>query len=487
MRSDSQQLLDANVTEVGKRSIQGVFLQFASGAMALVSIILLARLLEPSDFGIVATLAPLVAFVQMFKRLGLTAAIVQAEMLDENEVSVYFWLQLILGALLGSGLALIGPLWADFMVDPRLKSLAIAMGAIAFIETVGGIHDALLRRNLLFGRLSSIQILGLSIGLVAALAAYVAGLGYWSLVVQQATNSVVVAIGMWLLCPWRPNIPRKMEFEKLKGIVLGGSLTISQICEYIRRNSDLFMIRLYAGEEQLGYYSNGYRLVMTPTSQIMRPLMSVTLPMLSRKRDSDEYQSCFESVFLFCIVAAVPAGVFTLLFPESVVSLGLGTKWTEAVPIVRGLGILSLVIPIGNCLSVNLIVYRKTRAILMVSVIALVVVLAAFYLGIQHSVVTLIHYYAATMTAFVTFYIVYVTRISPISGIRLLKIAIPPLGMMFACGLTVLIGDKFLELEPGQFSIAIANFIAFVVLYGLSLFVTGYGSHAMRLLRRKDG
>lgn len=413
--------------ELSNRSAKGILMQFLRGGVVLLSAMILARLLGPSDFGVVATIMPLVALSQMLKNFGVTAAIIQSKKLTQDEVSTYFWLQILVGLILGSFLAVSGVLWADFYEDPRMRALAVAMGCILFIGVIGNVHNALLRRNLEFGKIVKVDVLSNIAALfIASIGAYL-GLAYWALVLQQLVVVFLGGIGYWYCCSWKPN---KVGFSRsaTKGLQFGGSLTVGQVFGYLRTNVDILLIRKFEDETQLGYYGRAQRVMMMPVTQIMGPVMSVAFPLLSRQQEKPSYATYFENIFRFCMVAAVPAGVFGFFFPEAVVGVVLGSDWSDSVLLFKGLSIVSIFYPIANCLSVNLLVFRKVKIMLILPAISLSMSLVAFWAGIQHSVERLTIYSGIVSAVMVMIYSVVVVMVTPVNGKVLVKIALPILG-----------------------------------------------------------
>ena len=211
--------------------------------------------------------------------------------------------------------------------------------------------------------------------------------------------------------------------------------------------------------------------------------MRVSMPLLSRKSGTPEYAGVFENVFRACVVSSLPAGVFTRFFPYEVTRVALGEKWLGAIPIVEALGLLAMLIPIGNCLSVNLVVFRKTRAILWVSFIALVLALSAYLIGINYSPAVFAELYGWTMGILIAIYCFFVTRISPLKMGRLLKIllsAVVPMAVGVGAGL---LGKSYFFTDGGVVA-SLAIMGTFCVVYLAALFViSGYHRHLKELMR----
>ena len=372
---------------------------------------------------------------------------------------------------------------ATFFEDDRLVTLVLPIGLVLFIGILGNVHNALLRRNLCFGKIALNRVLSAVAGMIAGITAGLMGLGYWSLVIQQGVTELVMVAGYWKLCSWRPS-GKFFNREALGGLAFGGTLTLGRLLDYVRKNVDLVLIRKFTDETQLGYYGRGQRLISMPVTHIMGPVMSVAFPMLSRKKDSPEYQSYFENVFRLCIAVAVPVGVFGFFFPEAVVHVLLGEKWKESVPIFRGLAIGAVFIPMGNCLSVNLIVYRKMKLMLLLPALTAALAIIAYFLGIQHGVARLAEYYGIVMALMVPLYMVLVVKHTPVSGKSLLMLAAPVVGCI-AVAVAVAKGVEIAMSAVGSdLASYTAEFLAFGSVYAVGvLFLAGYWMRVKLLLR----
>ena len=476
MRAEKINWLESAQTgeAVSKRSIRGIGMQFIRGIVVLLSSVILARLLNPSDFGVVATILPLVAFVQLLKDFGVSATVVQSLKLGQDEVTTYFWLQVLVGFFLGVALASSGPIWSAFYDDLRMKTLALAMGAVLFVGVLGNIHNALLRRNLLFERVMWIDVGSSVLALVVASICALSGLGYWSLLVQQAVSSVASVVGYWSVCSWRPG---RVGFSKdaIKGLCFGGSLTVGQVFGYIRQNADLVLIRKFTDVIQLGYYGRSQRVMMMPTHQIMGPVMSVAFPMLSRQQEQPNYSEYFENIFRFCMAVAVPVGVFGFFFPEAVVGIILGDKWSDAVPIFQALSIVSVFYPVGRCLSVNLLVFRKVKVMIILPAISMLMSVAAYWLGIQSGVERLAFYSGFVSAVMVCIYSLVVVVLTPVKGKSLMMIAFPVVACIILGVLSAKFLVKWLFFAPYTLSHHFAEAIVFGFVYSIALlFLAGY-------------
>ena len=232
--------------DLGRLSVRGgaatVSAQFIrSFVIALASTAILARLLTPEDFGLLAMVAGFTNFLARFKDLGLAMATVQRKEINQGQVSTLFWVNAGLGILVTLLTAAVAPLVAWFYGEPRLVTIMLAL-AVAFV--FGGLmvqHQALLQRQMKFTALAVVQIASTAIGAIAGVVTALFGAGYWALVIMQLVAAVVMALGMWLVCGWRPGRPMRGVGVRSM-LAFGGNLTGANLLAYLIRNLDNILI-----------------------------------------------------------------------------------------------------------------------------------------------------------------------------------------------------------------------------------------------------
>src|SRR5580765_2177982 len=198
--------VDAVVTDLRGRSIRSGFLQMVSRAVQLLLLMgsgaVMARLLTPEDFGLVAMVVSLTAFVSSFQDFGLPMATVHREQLDHRDVSALFWVTLKLNLLLALFMVLMAPVLAWFYGDSRLTAATLVMTTSIFGLALTSQHQSLLIRQMRFGTLTLIEngslVAGLSVGIVAALL----GAGYWALVYQSVVTDLGKSASLWGASEW---------------------------------------------------------------------------------------------------------------------------------------------------------------------------------------------------------------------------------------------------------------------------------------------
>ncbi len=315
--------------------------QLSMVAVAIASTMILARLLGPRDFGLVAMTTSLTAFISSFRDFGFPMATLQSKSIDELGASCLFWINLKLNVGVAAFMIAMAPVLVWFYGDSRLLALTAVMSVGTFAAGIVNQHEALLTRQL---RFTAIVTADLSSFIAAsALAAYLAwkGAGYWTLAVQyilwQSARSVIlIRLSRWT--PYSPKRSAAASPRMRELLAFSRDLTLSRVVAHVGRNVDRVVVGYTSGAYALGLYSAANRWSLFPIQQIYTPLMAPAIAALSRSRyDPQTYiracKSCLLPVFGF----SIPCLAFLITDAGRVVSVLLGTKWMAAVPLFQWL------------------------------------------------------------------------------------------------------------------------------------------------------
>lgn len=299
------------------------------------SVVVLAKLLTPTDYGLVGMVMAIAGIADIFRDFGLSAAAVQAKTLSRIQRDNLFWLNSALGAALC--LIIVGgaaPL-AAFYGEPRVEEIARFLSLTFLINGLSTQYRADLNRRLRFGPLAGTDIAAQVAGLAVGIAMAVGGAGYWALVGQQLTQAGTSLLLLAVVARWLPGRPsRDADMQDL--LRFGWHMVGMQIVGYLNNNVDSVTIGRRFGAVPLGLYNRGYQLLMSPLTQLRGPTTTVALPVLSRlESDSGTYGR-------FLVRGQVGLG-YTLVVGLSIVAAGaepivalfLGDRWESVTPILR--------------------------------------------------------------------------------------------------------------------------------------------------------
>jgi O-antigen/teichoic acid export membrane protein len=369
-RSDSGRHLETEHLQHDLRALSArggaatVAAQSGKLLMGVISTAILARMLAPEDFGLVAMVTAITGFIGLFRDMGLSLATIQKPTITHREVSTLFWINVTLGGGLVLVSALLAPAVAWFYGDPRLTWITLAVSGTFVFGGIAAQHRALLSRRMRFGALATIDTISYLVAVAATLAFAAHGAGYWALVLLPVALEVTSAAGAWMVCRWRPGRPGPLhEIRALLGF--GGNLTGFNVVNYFARNLDNLLIGRFWGPYQLGLYAKAYQLLLLPIQLVSIPVGSVAVSALSRLADSPEaYRQAARGIIEKVAFLTMPAVAIMIGTSDWLVVLVLGPQWGEASRIFAWLGIAALTQPIAHTTGWLLITQDRTRDLL---------------------------------------------------------------------------------------------------------------------------
>jgi len=307
-------------------------------ALQLGSLTVLARLLSPQDFGVVAMVTAITNVMEIVRDAGLSSAAIQAKELNDAERTNLFWANTGIGAGCALVVTLSAPLVVRIYGTPVVGPIVLALAPLFIISGVNTQFRAELSRSLRFKALAVTDIAAQAGSIAAAISLAAAGAGHWAIVGQQIALVVLTCTSNVILCKWRPGRPRRSVSIR-RFFRFGGSVLGTHLIGYATNNLDNVAIGIYSGSGPLGLYSRAYQLLMVPLAQVSVPMTRVVLPVLSRVQDEDDTYARYlsKAQLVGCYMAsgfAVAAGVSVPL-----VALLFGPKWSGVAPIFAALAI----------------------------------------------------------------------------------------------------------------------------------------------------
>lgn len=376
--------------DITGRSIRGggiaLSAQFIRFAMQTVSTVVLARLLTPDDYGVVAMAAVVIGFAQVFASAGLSAATVQRELITREQVDSLFWVNLAVSGVIAGGVLVSAPLVAAFYRSPPLAAVTAALSASFVLSGITVQHDALLRRHMEFRSLAVIQVGAQLVSIVVTLVLALLDCGYWALVGGSLSSALASSVLTFYYCPFVPRRPRRGT--GIRGMLLfGGHLTAFDVVNYFGRTADNILVGRFLGADALGLYSRAYSLFMLPISQIREPVAQVGMPALSALREQPErFRRYYSRVLNVMAVLTVPLGVYCALEAEFLVRVLLGSQWIGLVGTFRILAIVGIVQPTASTVGLVLVSQGHARRQLRIGLASSVAAVGGFVVGLPFGI-----------------------------------------------------------------------------------------------------
>ena len=322
-----------------QKSIRGLFWSAAQSwggqLVTLVVFALLARLLEPSAFGLIAMANVFVAFTKVFLDQGFAMAIIQRRDLEQGHLNTAFWANVLIGLVLTClGFAIARPV-AQLFDEPQLTPIVRWFSVLFLVSSLSAVQQALLKREFEFKKLAVRSLVAVLLGGIVGISMALQGYGVWSLVGQQLTNSIVQLALLWGLSHWRPSFDISVRhFKDL--FSYGANIVGINITEFLNRNADKFMIGYYLGPIALGYYAVAYKLLETLSLLFASVTSQVTFSSFSAMQSNTErMRNAFYSATQLTSLVTFPMFAGLAVIAPTFVILIFGPQWQASVPVVQ--------------------------------------------------------------------------------------------------------------------------------------------------------
>lgn len=406
-------------------SVSGIAVNFAAQmvkfGLTFLYQILLARLLQPADFGVVAMAAPVLAFVGLFADFGLTQATVQRANISQQQLTLIFWINCLLSLALAIITVVVSPLVGRFYHNEQVTPIVVILGSMFFLGGLYAQHLALLNRRLAFAKLAVIDLVGFLAGAAAAIAAAMLGLRYWAIIINGVVTGIVTLVLAWMFTRWVPGRPQWAEDARAL-LGFGGNITTFNVVNYFARNLDNVLIGKYVGVVGLGLYDRAYKLLLLPLSQITGPFAKVATPLLAQLLDDPPaYRRAYTRMLEAICLLTFPGVVFAMVSSKLLIDTVLGSRWDGVAPIFSVLAIGAFFAPISNSTGWLFITQDRTREMRNWGVVSSAMFVLSFILGLRWGAQGVANSYVAVGALQGPLIWWAVTRRGPLSFVQLLS------------------------------------------------------------------
>lgn len=306
----------------------------AQRCIALLLTFVLAGILGPKNFGVVAMATAYILFIEMFVAQGMAAAIVQRKDLAREHLDSVFWLVLAAAALLTGASIVVAPWWASINGLPELGAVISFLSISIPINALTIVHTALRQREMDFRTLALLSgassIIAGAVGVMMALL----GCGVWSLVAQQLIRSALWSAALWKISPWRPRL--RFSFRHMCALFgVSSGMLVSRIGEYVASQSDAILMGIFFGPVAVGLYRMAERLMTTLLDMASRSLQAVSVPHFSSLQDdTDALRRAVLSCIRLSASITIPAMAVIAAVSDPLMAV-LGEKWMPAAAVLK--------------------------------------------------------------------------------------------------------------------------------------------------------
>ena len=298
----------------------------------LVSVIL-ARLLTPEAFGVVAVAMTTIVALEIVKDLGTGAALIQRPAVDQRMLSSVFYLNVVAGLVAAGLMAAGAPVVAALFDTPEATPVVRAFALVLVLGGVTQVHHALLRRRMRFSGVAAVEVSGALVTGVVSIALAIAGLGVWSMVWGNVAGVAVGSVVAWVASGWTPSATfHAHDLRQIAGFSL--NTAAYNVTTFALQNTDKILVGRWLGAGPLGVYTLAQRTISYPLDSVSRVLMQVLFPAFARAQDDDEtLRKGYSRASGAIAFVTLPVMVGAAVVADPLVRTVLGSAWLELIPL----------------------------------------------------------------------------------------------------------------------------------------------------------
>lgn len=379
-----------------RQAITGVFWTFAQQfSVQIINFgvqIILARMLLPEMFGLIAMLTVFIAIGQTLMDGGMTTSLIRTKNADQLDYATVFVSNLLISCIAYLLVFISAPIIADFYNQEILKNILRIYALTFVVRAFAAVHIAKLTKEMNFKFLMKLQIPSTIVGAIVGITLAYMGYGVWSLVLLTLTQAIVFTFQNWFFSKWRPSfIFNKKRFRY--HFSFGYRMTIASLIDTIYNNSYFIVIGKFFTPTIVGFYSQAENMRLFPVGQISAVMGKVTYPLFSNINSDIQLKSAYKSTMKLVLFAAIPTMLILVVVAKELFLLLFGQKWLSSVPYFQILAIASIVRPFSTYNLNILKVKGRSDLLLKVEVfkklIGIVTILFALPFGIMALVITI--------------------------------------------------------------------------------------------------
>ena len=373
------------------RAAKGVFWT-ATGAWGrqialFVVIAIQARLLEPTDFGLVAFAALFVGFTHVIADEGLADALVQRKEYERAHLDAAFWTTVGFAVVMTLILAALAVPIAALLGDEELAPVLIALSLSIPIASTSLVQRALLTRELKFRSLALRSLCGITVGGILGVIAAFSGLGVWSLVIQNLAGVTAGTLVLWRVTDFRPRLT--FSYSHCRDLLGFGSNVVGfRLLIYFTRWADELLIGAFLGPAALGFYTVGNRMLRMLIQVTSSLIDRVSFPLYSRLQDKPgRLRVAFYKSTSFAALIAFPVFMATAVLAPQVVELFFGPKWADSIPVMQILAFFGLIQVLTYLNGTTIKALGKPGWLVIIVGITAALKVSAFLVAVQYGLI----------------------------------------------------------------------------------------------------
>ena len=349
--------------------------------IGFITFVILARLLGTQTFGLVALAAFLIDMMQVIGAAGLGDAIVQRRSLDDEDRDTAFWTNMAFGLILFIAANALAGTISDAYRQPGMRDIIHALSLLFLITPLGGMHAALLTRELHFKSLAVRTIIASLVGALVGIPMAYYGYGVWALVAQRIISAVATVAACWLAYPWRPGL--NFSFARCRQLIgFGGFVTGSSLLLQVNSRLAELMCGFFAGPAIVSLIRAGSRCTEMINQLTFAPIQQISMPIQARAQEDPSLRlknytmlSRLSSSIMF------PAYIGCFAIADPLVATVFGAEWLETSYVIRILALNVVPLQMNSLTISNVTATGRARSVFVWSIMQLVAGAVAIYVA----------------------------------------------------------------------------------------------------------
>jgi teichuronic acid exporter len=412
--------------------------QFGNQIIGFVVSLILARILMPSEFGLIGMIAILVGLGRVLVDSGLTQSLIRNQDCDQEDYSTVFYFNLASSILIYAIIYSIAPFVADFYNQPILVDI-IRLYCLTFIfSAFSAVQLARLTKKMDFKIQTLITLPANLIGGIAGIILAYKGFGVFSLVWSQVLISAISTIQLWFYSKWKPDLA--FNFDKFRDhFNYGYKLALSGIIDVLFKNAYILVIGKFFSASEVGFYTRAESMKNLPVRNISAALKKVTFPLFSSiQEDNIRLKRVYKQLMQMVVFVLAPVLVFVAVLAEPTFRLLFTEKWLPAVPYFQILCVTGILGPIHTYNLNVLKVKGRSDLYLKVKVFQKIIIVFSILSGLQFGIYGLL--YAQVLVSLITFFLnaYFTNRFINFSAWEQMKAILPTIFISSICGAVIL-------------------------------------------------
>lgn len=406
--------------------------------------ILLARILTPTDYGLVGMAGLVVGIVSLVGDFGLSVSLIQKKELAEDEISALFWQYLVIGALLALLVYGIAPLGVQFWGEPQLLGLMRLSAVPLLLNSLSEIPAGLLRREMRFKEFGLANSFAALVGSLVSIIFAIRGYGAYSLVWGTVGLAVAKCIFVYY---WQPFRPRWIWHtpESRGHLKFGATVTLQRYLWWYYSNIDFWLASKFLGKQLYGIYSLAFYMASAPMEKVLAVVNPVAYPTFSRLEDRNELIGFYFELIRKTAYLALPSFLLLFWVAEDLLTVLLGPKWAGTIPVFKTIVVLSAFRLISAFNAPLLNAVGRPDIGLKNMIIGAVLATVAFSIGVSFGMTGLI---VAWLSFYPLFFAVYQISVARLIGFTLLSYILNIIKPLSFSAVMFLVLDLLLSFLP---------------------------------------